>query len=79
MDGMPSLGGPPEMISEYSTDFLLKSVAGHSNFQNSGLAEAAAAVKATRAPARTLETAIRRARARICRGVLLMGGNVGPP
>ncbi|MDP6841773.1 MAG: hypothetical protein QGH73_08845 [Rhodospirillales bacterium] len=40
MDRIPSFGGPPDIISLKSTDFFLKSVFGHSNFQRSGLAEA---------------------------------------
>ena len=40
MEGMPSFGGPPLIISSKLTEVLEKSVFGHSNFQMAGLAEA---------------------------------------
>jgi hypothetical protein len=40
--GMPSFGGPPERISRYSIEVLVKSVFGHSPRQRSGLADAPA-------------------------------------
>ena len=44
--GIPSLGGPPERISEKSTEWIEKSVFGHSRSHRDGSAMAVAAVPA---------------------------------
>jgi len=42
IEGMPSFGGPPDRISEKSTDVLEKSVFVYSHFQDIGMSAARA-------------------------------------